>query len=342
MMQILTSTALLLVVLALFTLFSYKAPHGMKAMGALASAACASFLVEAFHASLFGQQFGVKFLEQVGAANGSLGGVAAAILVPLALGVSPVYAVLVGLSVSGFGILPGFVAGYLTAFVVKFLEKKAPAGLDLIIIILIAAPLSRGIATFMDPLVKSTLMQIGQALTAASSTSPIFMAIILGGLITVVGNTPLSSMALTSVIGLTGLPMAIGALAVFGSSFTNFVFFSKMKFGDKKDTISVAIEPLTQSDVISANPIPIFTTNFIGGALSGIVVALVSMYVAPLAIAGFALSVGQNGTPALIAAGGCIVASVFSGLLGHRIFSNHKIVTVAEIRGDKNNECTAA
>ncbi|EPZ56574.1 phosphotransferase system, EIIC family protein [[Clostridium] sordellii ATCC 9714] len=203
----------------------------------------------------------------------------------------------------------------------------------------------------MDPLVKSTLMQIGQALTAASSTSPIFMAIILGGLITVVGNTPLSSMALTSVIGLTGLPMAIGALAVFGSSFTNFVFFSKMKFGDKKDTISVAIEPLTQSDVISANPIPIFTTNFIGGALSGIVVALVSMYVAPLAIsvpgmatpiAGFAVAVGQNGTPALIAAGGCIVASVFSGLLGHRIFSNHKIVTVAEIRGDKNNECTAA
>ncbi|MBX9181199.1 PTS sugar transporter subunit IIC [Paeniclostridium sordellii] len=345
-MQIITSTALLLAVLALFSLFCYKAPYGMKAMGALASAACASFLVQAFHGALFGEQVHIAFLGSVGSATGSLSGVAAAILVPLALGVSPVYAVLVGLSVSGFGILPGFVAGYLTAFVVKFLEKKAPAGLDLIIIILIAAPLSRGIATFMDPLVKSTLMQIGQALT-----SPIFMAIILGGLITVVGNTPLSSMALTSVIGLTGLPMAIGALAVFGSSFTNFVFFSKMKFGDKKDTISVAIEPLTQSDVISANPIPIFTTNFIGGALSGIVVALVSMYVAPLAIsvpgmatpiAGFAVAVGQNGTPALIAAGGCIVASVFSGLLGHRIFSNHKIVTVAEIRGDKNNECAAA
>ena len=350
-MQILTSTALLLVVLALFTLFSYKAPHGMKAMGALASAACASFLVEAFHASLFGQQFGVKFLEQVGAANGSLGGVAAAILVPLALGVSPVYAVLVGLSVSGFGILPGFVAGYLISFVVKFLEEKTPAGLDLIVIILIAAPLSRGIAQVMNPIVNDTLMQIGQALTAASTASPILMGIILGGLITVVATAPLSSMALTSIIGLTGLPMAIGALAVFGSSFTNFVFFSKMKFGDKKDTISVAIEPLTQSDVISANPIPVFTTNFIGGALSGIVVALVSMYVAPLAIsvpgmatpiAGFAVAVGQNGTPALIAAGGCIVASVFSGLLGHRIFSNHKIVTVAEIRGDKNNECTAA
>ena len=111
MIQILTGTALLLVVLALFTLFSYKAPQGMKAMGALANAACASFFVEAFHFSLFGEQMGIKFLEGVGAANGSLGGVAAGILVPLALGVSPVYAVLVGLTVSGFGILPGFIAG---------------------------------------------------------------------------------------------------------------------------------------------------------------------------------------------------------------------------------------
>ena len=115
--------ALLLVVLALFTLFSYKAPHGMKAMGALANAACASFLVEAFHASLFGTQMGISFLQGVGDASGSLGGVAAGILVPLALGVSPAYAVLVGLTVSGFGILPGFIAGYLISFVVKLLEK---------------------------------------------------------------------------------------------------------------------------------------------------------------------------------------------------------------------------
>ncbi|WP_331855055.1 PTS sugar transporter subunit IIC, partial [Terrisporobacter sp.] len=144
MIQILTGTALLLVVLALFTLFSYKAPQGMKAMGALANAACASFLVEAFHDSLFGQQMGIEFLQSVGMANGSLGGVAAGILVPLALGVSPAYAVLVGLTVSGYGILPGFIAGYLISFVVKFLEKKVPAGLDLIVIILVAAPLARG------------------------------------------------------------------------------------------------------------------------------------------------------------------------------------------------------
>lgn len=337
MVQILTGTALLLVVLALFTLFSYKAPQGMKAMGALASAACASFLVEAFHFSFFGEVFGIKFLEQVGGANGSMGGVAAAILVPLALGVSPVYAVLVGLACSGFGILPGFIAGYITAFVVKFLEKKVPAGLDLIVIIIVGAPLARAIAMGMDPIVKDTLLQIGQVLIQAADASPIVMGLILGGLITVVATAPLSSMALTSIIGLTGIPMAVGALSVFGSSFMNYVFFSKMKFGSKKDTISVAIEPLTQSDIISANPIPVYVTNFIGGAMSGIIVAMMGLEVSTpgtaTPIAGFAISLAQNGTPALFAAAGCVVVSVLAGFIGYAIFKNTKIKTAAEIRG---------
>lgn len=309
----------------------------MKAMGALASAACASFLVEAFHFSFFGEVFGIKFLEQVGGANGSMGGVAAAILVPLALGVSPVYAVLVGLACSGFGILPGFIAGYITAFVVKFLEKKVPAGLDLIVIIIVGAPLARAIAMGMDPIVKDTLLQIGQVLIQAADASPIVMGLILGGLITVVATAPLSSMALTSIIGLTGIPMAVGALSVFGSSFMNYVFFSKMKFGSKKDTISVAIEPLTQSDIISANPIPVYVTNFIGGAMSGIIVAMMGLEVSTpgtaTPIAGFAISLAQNGTPALVAAAGCVVVSVLAGFIGYAIFKNTKIKTAAEIRG---------
>ncbi len=219
MIQILTGTALLLVVLALFTLFSYKAPQGMKAMGGLANAACASFLVEAFHFSFFGEVLGIKFLENVGAANGSLGGVAAATLVPLALGVSPVYAVMVGLACMNFKILPGFIAGYLISFVIKFLEKKIPAGLDLIVIIVVATPLAYLIGDVTSPVVNGVLSTVGSVLTEASSASPILMGIILGGLITVVATAPLSSMALTAMIGLTGAPMAIGALSVFGSSF---------------------------------------------------------------------------------------------------------------------------
>ncbi|WP_370831035.1 PTS sugar transporter subunit IIC [Clostridium sp.] len=339
-MDIIFGTVLLLIVLGLFTLFSYKAPNGMKAMGALANAACASFLVEAFHDAFFGGVLNIGFLQSVGAANGSLGGVAAAILVPLALGVSPVYAVLVGLACSSFGILPGFIAGYLISYVIKFLEKKVPAGLDLIAIIIIAAPLSRLIASGMTPIVNSTLLKIGDVLLSSANSSPIIMGVILGGILTVVATAPLSSMALTAMLGLTGVPMAIGALAVFGSSFMNYVFFGKMKFGSKKDTIAVAIEPLTQADIISANPIPVYVTNFIGGALSGIIVSLMGLVnMTPgtaTPIAGFAVMFAYNpAIKVLIAAVGCIVVSVISGYIGYFIFKNKKILTADEIRNPK-------
>ena len=339
MMNILLGTALLLVVLALFTLFSYKAPQGMKAMGGLASAACASFLVEAFHLSFFGDVLGIEFLQNVGNANGSLGGVAAATLVPLALGVSPVYAVLVGLTCLNFKILPGFIAGYIASFVIKFLEEKVPAGLDLIVIILIAAPLTYFIGDVTSPVV-------GSVLTEASNSSPVLMGIILGGLITVVATAPLSSMALTAMIGLTGAPMAIGALAVFGSSFMNFVFFSKMKFGSKKDNIAVAIEPLTQADLISANPIPVYVTNFIGGAMSGVIVALMGLINnspgTATPIAGFAVMFAYNpATKVLITAAGCALVSILAGFIGHAIFKNYKIITADVVRGTGNEEIAA-
>lgn len=336
-MDIIFGTVLLLIVLGLFTLFSYKAPNGMKAMGALANAACASFLVEAFHYAFFGEVLKIEFLQGVGSANGNLGGVAACILVPLALGVSPVYAVLTGLAVSGFGILPGFIAGYLISYVVKFLEKKVPAGLDLIAIIVVAAPLSRLIATGVNPIVNGTLLKIGDVLLSSANSSPVIMGIILGGILTVVATAPLSSMALTAMLGLTGVPMAIGALAVFGSSFMNYVFFDKMKFGSKKDTIAVAIEPLTQADIISANPIPVYVTNFIGGAASGIIVALMGLVnMTPgtaTPIAGFAVMFAYNpAIKVLIAAAGCIIVSVISGYIGYLIFRKKKILTADEIR----------
>ncbi|WP_298840843.1 PTS sugar transporter subunit IIC [Clostridium sp.] len=338
-MNILIGTGLLLLVLALFTLFSYKAPHGMKAMGALASAACASFLVEAFHSAFFGDVLKIKFLKEVGLSNGSLGGVAAAILVPLALGVSPIYAVLLGLSCSGLGIIPGFIAGYFMSSVVKYLEKKLPAGLDLIVIIVFAAPLTRFIGNCMTPIVNSTLLNIGRILTSASTSSPIIMGIVLGGTITVVATAPLSSMALTAMLGLTGAPMAIGALSVFGSSFMNFVLFTRMKFGSKKDTISVAIEPLTQADITTANPIPIYVTNFIGGSLCGVIIALMGLINntpgTATPIAGFAVMFAYNPAPkVLITALGCIIVSIFSGYIGSIMFKNYKIHTAAEIRGE--------
>ena len=337
-MEILKGTVLLLIVLAGFSLFSLKAPKGMKAMGALAGAATASFLVEAFQYYVGGDLLGFAFLKDVGAAAGSMGGVAAAALVPIALGVNPTYAILVGVSVAGYGILPGFLAGYVLSFIVPQIEKRVPQGLDLIVTICFAAPLSRAIAMYSSPLVNSTLLNIGGILESASHASPVLMGIILGGIITVVATAPLSSMALTAMLGLTGTPMAIGALSVMGSSFMNGVFFHRMGFGDKKTTIAVAIEPLTQADIISANPIPVYVTNFIGGALAGTIVALYGLVYQATGtatpIAGLMVMYGFN-NPLVVTkvALMCAAAGIFAGWLGSIIFKNYKIKTVYDIRG---------
>ncbi|HER8733894.1 PTS sugar transporter subunit IIC [Streptococcus pyogenes] len=336
-MDIIIGTSLLILVLAIFSLFNYKAPHGAKAMGALASAACASFLVEAFQDSFFGKVLGFQFLSEVGGANGSLSGIAAAILVAIAIGVSPGYAVLIGLSVSGTGIIPGFVAGYVVSFLIKWMEKNIPGGLDLISIIIVGAPLTRFLAQLITPVINSTLLTIGDILTSSANSNPIIMGMILGGTIVVVATAPLSSMALTAMLGLTGIPMAIGALSVFGSSFMNGVLFYRLKLGERKDNIAFAIEPLTQADVTSANPIPIYVTNFVGGAACGVLIALMKLVNdtpgTATPIAGFAVMFAYNPVAkVLITALGCIIISLIVGYIGGSVFKNYRLVTKQELQ----------
>src|SRR5699024_4002127 len=335
-MEIIKGILLLLIVLSCFTLFSYKAPKGMEAMGALASAAIATFLVEAFQRNVGGDLLHFEFLGQVGDAAGSMGGVIAAALVALAMGVSPVYALMMGASTAGLGLLPGFIAGYLMSFIVKKIETKVPDGLDLIATIVIVTPLVRIIAVGADPLVDATLLNIGSIITHTTDASPIVMGIVLGGVITVVATAPLSSLALTAMLGLTAVPMAIGALAVFGSSFMNFVLFHRMKFGDRKTTISVAIEPLSQVDIISANPIPIYVTNFLGGATAGIIISLAGLVNGATGtatpIAGLAVMFGFN-PPLQVAfvALLCATTSAIWGYIGSLLFRNFKIHRVEDI-----------
>ena len=143
-----------------FTLFTYKAPSGMRAMGALANAAIATFLVEAFNKYVGGEVFGIKFLEQLGDAAGGLGGVAAAGLTALAIGVSPVYALVIGAACGGLDLLPGFFAGYIVGYLMKYTEKYVPDGVDLIGSIVLLAPLARLIATGLTPVVNNTLLKL--------------------------------------------------------------------------------------------------------------------------------------------------------------------------------------
>ena len=87
----------------------------------------------------------------------------------------------------------------------------------------------------------------------------------------VIFSSPLSAMALTAMLGLTGLPMGIASVACFGGAFSDGVVFKRLKLGDRSSVIGVMLEPLTQADIVTKNPIPIFSCNFFAGGLSGIV-----------------------------------------------------------------------
>ncbi len=68
--------------------------------------------------------------------------------------------------------------------------------------------------------------------------------------------------------------MGIASVASFGGAFTNGgVVFKRMGLGDKSNIIGVMLEPLTQAEIVTKHPIPIFFSDFIGGGFAGIVAA---------------------------------------------------------------------
>lgn len=267
----------LLLTLAAFSLISLKFPKGDKAMGGLADAAVATFLVEAIFKYICGDFAGIAFLGEVGAASGGMGAVAAAALVSLAMGTAPVFAIAAAAAVSGFGILPGFIAAYVLFFVINPIVKRLPAGLDMILGTLLAAALARAIAVVVNPFVNTLIAIVGSSISVATEQSPLVMGLVLGGLMKMICTSPLSSMALTAMLGLIGLPMGIAAVACFGGSFTNGMIFKRLKLGDNGRVLAVMLEPLTQADIITKNPLPIYCSNFFGGAISGAAAALLGI-----------------------------------------------------------------
>lgn len=342
-MEIILGVLVLLAVIAIMTLFTFKAPNGKKAVSALSGAACATFLPQAFLSYAIGGVFHIEFIKQIGDVMGSLGGLATGSLVPLAFGISPVFSILLGVSLLKFKLLPAFIAAYVISFLIKEIQKRVTDGLDLIVVVLVGPILVNLIATMISPVVLMILHLIGGTITTAVQGNPYVMGAVLGAIIPLVGMTPLSSMVLTSLIGLVGVPMAIGALGCTGNSFLNFSLFRKMKFGDDSTTLAVAIEPLTQIDIIAANPVPIFATNAVAGAINGIIVTSFGLVINVTGMAtpwaGLIVALGMNPiVNTLIAVGLILVNSTIWAYVGAYIFKNFKIHTVAEIRADDDLE----
>lgn len=273
MLTILSGVGLLLLTLGGFSLFSLKMPKGSLAMSGMANAAIATFLVEAIHKYITGDLLNLSFFQEIGTTSGSMGGVAAAIAVPISMGANPVLCIAAGVACGGYGILPGFVAGYIVGLIGPMIEKKLPEGLNVIAGALLIAPLARFIAIAVDPAVNATLVRIGGTISAAADQSPLVMGFLLGGIMKMICTSPLSSMALTAMLGLNGLAMGIASIACVGGSFTNGIIFKRLKLGDSSNVVAVMLEPLTQAPIITANPIPIYCSNFFGGGLAGIAAA---------------------------------------------------------------------
>lgn len=267
----------LLLALVVFSFFSFKFPKGDKAMGGLANAAVTTFLVEAIFKYICGDFIGIEFLREVGAISGGMGAVAAATLVGLSMGSVPIFAIAAAVAINGCGILTGFIVAYIMYFFMEKFVKLLPAGLDIILGTLVSAALARAIAVLVDPAVNIIISAVGDSITAATDQSPVVMGLVLGGIMKVVCTSPLSSMALTAMLGLTGLPMGIAAVACFGGAFSNAMVFYMLKIGDKSRVLAVILEPLTQADVITLNPFLIYSSSFVGGALSGVVAAFLQI-----------------------------------------------------------------
>ena len=272
-MNIILGVGTLVIVLVIMTLFLKFAPYGKEGLQALCGAACATFLPQAFLSYAIGGILHIKFLQDIGDLAGSLGGIAVGILACINLGVSPVFAIIVGLVLKDFSLLPAFIASYIVAFIIKLIQKKVPEGLDLIAVILIAPALVYGLASLINPGVTAVLNQIAGAVNSVGDSSPYALAIILGLIIPVTSMTPLSSMVLASILGLTGLPMAIGAITCTGASFVNFTLFNILKIGEKPNRFAVFIEPLTQIDLIVRYAPVLYGTNALIGMVNACIIA---------------------------------------------------------------------
>ncbi|WP_392390835.1 PTS sugar transporter subunit IIC, partial [Staphylococcus hominis] len=105
-------------------------------------------------------------------------------------------------------------------------------------------------------------------------TNPIIIPIILPPIITLLPTPPLTSIPLTPLLPLTPLPIPIPAIPAFTSPFINATLFHPLKLPHPNSTISLTIQPLSQAHIVSANPIPVYVTNFFAPRVAPLIIRL--------------------------------------------------------------------
>ncbi|MEJ7160014.1 PTS sugar transporter subunit IIC, partial [Staphylococcus caprae] len=93
----------------------------------------------------------------------------------------------IGLVLYNFSLLPAFIAAYLISFGLKFIDKKVPEGLNLIVVILLAPAITYGIASLINPGITLMLEAISNAVNVVGDSNPYLLAAILGILMPITG-----------------------------------------------------------------------------------------------------------------------------------------------------------
>lgn len=283
--------------------------YGIDALGAMAQGLFCTLLVGTI-LNTIGQQFGIEFLNRIivtigsgeGAAKYTIGGLASAMVGPgmavaigFALHCPPLVLfslIPVGFAANAMGGAGGPLAVFFIAIIAaecgKLVSKETKV--DILVTPIVTILAGVGVAALIAAPIGDAASAVGQAIMWATELRPFFMGIIVSAMIGIALTLPISSAAICTVFGLTGLA---GGAAVAGCC-AQMIGFAVMSFRENRWGGLVA-----QGLGTSMLQMP----NIVKNPKIWIPPTLVSMITGPIATCIFKLQ--MNGAPVSSGMGTC-------------------------------------
>ncbi|MCC8128458.1 MAG: PTS sugar transporter subunit IIC [Clostridiales bacterium] len=208
--------------------------YGIDAMSAMAQGLFASLLIGTIIKTL-GQQLGVDFLVEMGTYATDMAGPAMAVAIGFALGAPPLVLfslIAVGNAANTLGGAGGPLAVFVIAIIATEFGKAVSKETKVDILVTPAVTIAVGVclSSWWAPAIGSAASAVGTVIMWATEQQPFLMGILVSVLVGVALTLPISSAAICSAIGLTGLA---GGAAVAGCC-AQMVGFAVMSFQENR------------------------------------------------------------------------------------------------------------
>mgnify|MGYP005822669683 CR=1 FL=1 len=248
--------------------------YGVDAMGAMAQGLFASLLIGTI-LNTAGTQLGLELLTQMGGFASSVAGPAMAVSIGFALN-APALVLFSLITVGQAANSLGGAGGPLAVLVIAILACEAgklvskETKVDILVTPVVTILIGIGAAWIIAPPIGGAADAFGQLIMRTTELQPFFMGILVSVLVGIALTLPISSAAICSVLGLTGLA---GGAAVAGCC-ANMVGFAVMSFRENRwgGLVSQGIgTSMLQMPNIVKNPkiwLPAILTSAITGPLA--------------------------------------------------------------------------